>query len=591
MRNLGKLIKYTFNYKWIVIISIIAMLFQVIGGFLIPSYMAVILDDALPNGDLSLLQETGITMVVVALFSLMAGVVNTFTSQRVATSATMDLRNDLFTKIQSLTTKNIDKFKTSRLVTTATNDVLRVQQFFQMMLRIIVRAPIMIGFGLYMAIETSKELSNILYISLPLLAISIAIIVIIAFPRFSRVQKTIDGLNKVSLETANSPRVIKSFVRTEHENKRFSEANELFRKTNVAAEKIMVFAEPIIMLIFNATVAGIVLMGTYYVKNDVLVHLVDGVRTPSIGIMTAFYSYMMQILFGLMMFAMILIFVSRALASAKRILEVLEEDSDFIDCDDCITEFDLTGAIEFKNVYFSYEQDGNYVLNDISFKVNSGERVGIIGSTGSGKTTLINLIPRLYDVSEGEILFDDKNVKQLELQHLRNQISVVTQTATLFSGSIGTNLLQGKKDADIEHLEEAVKSAQAYEFVKEYDDLFNHEVQQKGTNFSGGQKQRISLARAFIRKPRIMILDDSTSAVDARSEEKILSEIDKLSESMTTLIISQKISTIKGMDKILVLNDKGKIDGYDSHDNLLKESKVYQEIALSQLGVGGGLNG
>lgn len=591
MKNLGRLINYTLKYKWTVIISVVAMLIQVIGGFLIPSYMETILDVALPNNDLSLLQQTGIIMFVVAFLSLLAGVLNTFTSQRVATSATMDLRNDLFVKIQSLTTKNIDKFKTSRLVTTATNDVLRVQQFFQMLLRIIVRAPIMIGFGLYMAIETSKELSNLLYISLPVLAVSILIIVVIAFPRFSKVQKTIDGLNKVSLETANSPRVIKSFVRTKHESNRFNDANELFRKTNVAAEKVMVFAEPIIMLIFNATVAGIVLLGSYYVEQGSLVHLVDGVSTPSIGVMTAFFSYMMQILFGLMMFAMILIFVSRALASAKRIMEVLDEESDFIDCEDCVTDFELTGNLEFKNVYFSYEQDGNNVLNDISFKVNAGERVGIIGSTGSGKTTLINLIPRLYDVSEGEILFDNKNVKQLELNKLREQISVVTQTATLFSGSIGTNLLQGNKDADVSELDEAIKSAQAYEFIKEYDDLYNHEIQQKGTNLSGGQKQRISLARAFVRKPKVMILDDSTSAVDAQSEELILKEINNLSQEMTTLIISQKISTIKDMDKILVLNNKGKIDGYDTHENLMKESKVYQEIALSQLGVGGDLNG
>ena len=591
MKSLGKLVKYTLKYKWAVMISIIAMLAQVIGGFLIPSYMRTILDEALPYNDLSLLQETGLIMIAVAFVSLLAGVVNTFTSQKVATSATMDLRNDLFTKIQSLTTKNIDKFKTSRLVTTATNDVIRVQQFFQMMLRIIVRAPIMVGFGLYMALETSKELSNLLFISLPLLIITIVIIVIIAFPRFSKVQKTIDGLNKVSLETANSPRVIKSFVRTEHENKRFNDANELFRKTNVAAEKVMVFAEPIIMLIFNATVAGIVLLGSYYVEQGSLVGTVEGQMIPLIGVMTAFYSYMMQVLFGLMMFAMVLIFVSRALASAKRIQEVLEEKSDFIDCEDCLDDFELKGNIEFKNVSFSYEKDGNNVLNDISFKVNSGERVGIIGSTGSGKTTLINLIPRLYDVSNGEILFDDVNVKQLQLNQLREQISVVTQTATLFSGSIGTNLLQGKPTADVDELNEAVKSAQALEFIKDYDDLYNHEIQQKGTNLSGGQKQRISLARAFVRKPKVMILDDSTSAVDAQSEELIMKEIGKLTKSMTTLIISQKISTIKDLDKILVLNNKGKIDGFDTHENLLKNSEVYQEIALSQLGVGGGLNG
>lgn len=591
MKSLGKLIKYTTKYKWAVLISILAMLVQVIGGFLIPSYMETIIDQALPADDVELLTRTGISMVIVALVSLLMGIINTFASQKVATSSTADLRNDLFTKIQSLSARNIDKFKTSRLITTSTNDVVRVQQFFQMMLRIIVRAPLMVGIGLYMAVRTSAELSNLFYISIPLLIVTIVVIVIIAFPLFSKVQKTIDGLNKVSLETANSPRVIKSFVSMNHENKRFNDANELFRKTNTAAERVMVFAEPIIMLIFNASLAGIIILGSYYVQQGELINIVNGESLPAIGVMIAFNNYMMQILFGLMMFAMVLIFVSRALASAKRIDEVLSEDADLQNCEDCIHDFDIKGNLEFKNVDFAYEKDGNKVLRDISFKVNAGETIGIIGSTGSGKTTLINLIPRLYDVVDGEILIDGKNIKQLNIHDLREQISLVTQTATLFSGSIGTNLHFGKKDASMSEYKEALGSAQATEFVDEYDDYLNHIVQQKGTNFSGGQKQRISLARAFVRKPKIMILDDSTSAVDAKSEEQILSEINRLSENMTTLVISQKISTIKNMDSILVLNNKGQIDGYDKHENLMKNSKVYQEIAQSQLGNGGGLNG
>jgi|LGOV01.1.fsa_nt_gb ATP-binding cassette subfamily B protein len=592
MKSLGKLLKYALKYKWAVLLSLLAMLIQVITGFLIPSLMKVIIDDALPTKDLTLLRNTGLLMVLVAFIGLAVGIFNTFTSQRVAMNATRDLRNDLFRKIQSLSAVNIDKFKTSRLITTSTSDVVRMQQFFQMMLRIIVRAPLMVGIGLFMAIQESLELSNIFFISLPLLMISIAIIVVIAFPRFSKVQKTVDGLNKVSLETANSPRVIKSFVSMKHENKRFNDANELFRTTNTSAEKVMVFAEPIIMLIFNASLAGIILLGAYYIDQGVLLNFVEttGEWIPAVGVLIAFNNYMMQILFGLMMFAMVMIFISRALASAKRIVEVLDEEVDLQNCEDCIENFDITGEVEFKNVAFSYEKEGNNVLHDISFKVKAGQRVGIIGSTGSGKSTLISLIPRLYDVSEGEILIDGKNIKQLNIKSLRNQISVVTQTATLFSGSIGTNLLQGKKDATIDELEEASTNASALEFIEEYDDLYNHEVQQKGTNFSGGQKQRISLARAFIRKPKIMILDDSTSAVDAKSEEIILDEINRLSQNMTTLVISQKISSIRDMDNILVLNNKGMIDGFDTHQNLLKNSKVYQEIALSQLGTGGDLD-
>ena len=344
MKSLGKLIKYTFKYKWSVLISISVMIVQVISGFMIPKYMETIIDVALPSNDLDLLTRTGIFMVLVAIVGLIAGVINTITSQKVATSSTADLRNDLFKKIQSLSAVNIDKFKTSRLVTTATNDVLRVQQFFQMMLRIIVRAPLMVGIGLYMALNTSKELSNIFLISLPILIISIAIIVIVAFPIFQKVQKTIDGLNKVSLETANSPRVIKSFVSMKHENKRFDDANELFRKTNTAAEKVMVFAEPIIMLIFNASLAGIILLGAYYVQQGALINIDSGL--PAIGVMIAFNSYMMQILFGLMMFAMVLIFVSRALASAIRIQEVLDEEVDVQNCVDCVEDSSITGELE-----------------------------------------------------------------------------------------------------------------------------------------------------------------------------------------------------------------------------------------------------
>jgi ATP-binding cassette subfamily B protein len=590
MSSLISLLKYPWKYKGSLIIALVAMIVQVVIGFMIPTLMATIIDKAIPAKNMDLLVITGLQMLGLAFGSLLVGFINTVTSQKVAMYAITDLRGDLFEKIQDLSFTNIDKFKVSKLITTSTNDMTRIQQFFQMMLRIIVRAPLLVGIGLFMAIRQSPELSTLFYVSLPLLLISIVIIMIIAFPRFQKVQKTVDNLNKVSLESANSPRVIKSFVSMSHENKRFKDANRVFRDTNTAAEKVMVFAEPVIMLIFNSTVAGIILLGAYYINQGLLLENVEGVIVPQIGLLTAFNNYSMYILMGLMMFAMVMIFVSRAIVSAKRITEVLEEEIDLQNCEDCIDDFEISGSIEFKHVDFSYEKEGNNVLNDINFKVEKGEKVGIIGSTGSGKSTLVHLIPRLYDVANGEILIDGVNVKQINIDKLRSQISVVTQSPTLFSGSIGTNILQGNNEASISELETASKSAQAYEFITEYDDYFNHEVQQKGTNFSGGQKQRISLARAFVRKPKILILDDSTSAVDAKSEEQILNEIESLSKNMTTVLISQKISTIRDMDHILVLNNKGQVDAYDTHENLLKNSTVYQEIALSQLGNGGGLD-
>lgn len=586
MGSLFRLFQYIFKYWGNVLISVVTMIVNVGAGFLVIRLAPTLIDDAIPNMDMDLLLSTGGMMLLYSFVGLLSGIINTVTSQKVAMYATADLRRDLFIKIESLSFANIDKFKTSRLVTTSTNDVLRIQQFFQMLLRIIIRAPLMFGIGLYMAIITSAKLSNIFFISLPLLLITIGIVMVIAFPRYMRVQKTIDGLNKVSLETANSPRVIKSFVQTEHENKRFEQANQLFKNTNLSAEKVNFAAEPVIMVIFNATIAGILILGAYYMSQGSLINLETNI--PNVGLLIAFNSYSMFILMGLLMFTMVMIFISRALASANRITEVMDEVVDLQNCEDCIAQFEVTGEIEFKDVSFAYEKEGNKVLTGINFKVEAGQRVGIIGSTGSGKSTLIQLIPRLYDTTEGSVLIDGKDVKQLDINCLRSQIGFVTQTATIFSGSIGTNLKMGNMSASLDDLKDAIERAQAVEFIDEYEDYFNHETQQNGANMSGGQKQRISLARAFVRHPRILILDDSTSAVDAKSEEAILQEIDRLTSQMTSIVISQKISTIKDMDKILVLNNKGQVDGYDSHENLLKDSKVYQEIALSQ--IGGGVN-
>lgn len=600
MGHLNRMLKYTTKYWLQIIISLFSMLIQVAVGFIVPFLMITIIDDAIPNGDTALLITTSLIMLGMAVLGLLFGLINNYTSQYVSQFASADLRLDLFKKIQSLSFINIDKFKTSRLITSATMDIVRIQQFYQMLLRIIVRAPLMIGMGLFLSLRTSVELSNIFYFSMPVLLISIVVIMIVAFPRFSKVQKTVDGINKVVLETANAPRVIKSFVSTKHENDKFETANETFRVTNTSANKIMAFADPIIMFIFNASIAGIIFLGAYFIDKGSLTNISTGL--PQVGVLIAFNNYSMQILFGLMMFAMMMIFISRAAVSAKRITEIFDEKVDLVSKDNAIDNIELTGDIEFKNVSFGYGTDGNRVLNNVSFNIKKGETVGIIGSTGSGKSSLIHLIPRLYDVSEGAVVvgtrilenefaeFEYYDVKDIKVNTLRSQISVVTQTATIFSGSIGTNIVQGKTNATYDDLKVASDNAAATEFINDYDDFYNHEIQQKGSNLSGGQKQRLSLARAFIRKPKILILDDSTSAVDAKSEEQIINSINKLSKDMTTLVISQKISTIKDMDKIIVLDNKGHLDGFASHTELLKTSKVYQEIALSQVGNGGGLD-
>ncbi len=588
MGNLNRMLKYTGKYYIHILFSLVSMVIQVSVGFIVLFLTITIIDEAIPNQDIPLLVNTSLIMLAVAILGLLTGLINNYTSQYVSQYASADLRLDLFKKIQSLSFKNIDHFKTSRLITSATNDIVRIQQFYRMLLRIIIRAPLMIGIGLFLSFRTSMELSNIFYFSMPILLISIIVIMIIAFPRFAKVQKTIDGINKVVLETANAPRVIKSFVSIDHENNKFEDANELFRITTTSANKIMAYADPIIMFIFNASMAGILFLGTYFIDKGSLIDIESGL--PAVGVLIAFNGYSMNILFGLMMFAMMMIFISRAAVSAKRITEIFDEKVDLVSKEDALDDISLTGEIEFKNVSFGYGSDGNRVIKNINFKIKSGETIGIIGSTGSGKSSLVHLIPRLYDVSEGEVKVNGINVKDIKIEDLRSQISVVTQTATIFSGSIGTNIVQGKKDASYQDFVEAGDNAAANEFINEYDDLYNHEIQQKGSNLSGGQKQRLSLARAFIRKPKILILDDSTSAVDAKSEEQILASINKLSKNMTTLVISQKISTIKGMDKIIVLDNLGNLDGFASHEKLLKISKIYQEIAQSQIGNGGGAN-
>ena len=588
MRSLLSMFTYVKKYYWHIILAIFTMIIQVTVGFLIPYLMITIIDDAIPNEDMSLLINVSLKMLGLAFLGLGSGVVNNYNSQYVAQYATADLRNTLFVKIQNLSFHNIDHFKTSRLITSATNDTVRIQQFFQMLLRIIIRAPLMIGVGLFLAISTSKELSNIFYVSMPILIVSIIIVMIIAFPRFQRVQESIDLLNKRTLENVQAPRVIKSFVTTNHENKRFEDANENYRVNASSAEKVMAFAEPIIMLIFNGTLAGVLILVSYFIDNGALLQTtVAGDIIPQKGVLIAFNNYSMQILMGLMMFAMMMIFISRASVSAKRIQEILDEPIDLLNKEGAKKGVQISGAFSFEDVSFGYGTNGNLVLKDISFEVKKGERIGIIGSTGSGKSTLIHLLPRLYDVTKGKITFDGEDVRDLDLFDVRKQIALVTQSPTIFSGSLGTNMLQGKDDATYEEFVEAAKNANAYEFIQTYEEEFNHFIQQKGSNLSGGQKQRLSLARAFLRNPKILILDDSTSAVDANSEAKILASIEEQSKHMTTLIISQKISTIRDLDKILVLNNHGGVDGFDTHEHLLETSKVYQEIALSQLGNGG----
>ena len=436
--------------------------------------------------------------------------------------------------------------------------------------------------GVFLALRTSILLSQVFYVTLPLLIISILIIMYFAYPRFKKVQKALDELNNVALENANAPQVIKSFVSQDYETNRYENTNENYRKVNTAAETVMAFADPVINFIFNLGLAGILIVGTYYLTQGQLMQ--NGV--PQVGLIMAFNSYSMQILIGLMMFAMVMIFLSRANVSAARINEIFNTT---IDLTNPVKgqQPTIAGRIMFDDVSFGYGENGNWVLKDVNLTINPGEKIGVIGSTGSGKSTFVYLIPRLYDVKRGRILIDEINVKDFDIPSLRQQVGFVTQNANIFSGSMATNMMQGLKDADIKALDKASKSALLYDFIQEKEDGYNYLIRPKGTNLSGGQKQRLSIARAMIKKPKILIFDDATSAVDAASEQKILQHIDALDYQPTLLLISQKVATVKKLDKILVFANDGKVDGFGTHDDLLKTSQVYREIANSQLGLGG----
>ncbi len=582
MKELFKVMRYLKPYISSIILAFIFMTLQVITGFLIPMLSATIIDEGIYFNS-SIVVEYGIYMIIVAVFGLLFGLINNYFSMKIATNATAELRSAIFKKITTMSFQNIDQIRTSKLITTATNDVTRLQQFYQMLLRIVVRAPLMVGVGIAFALQTSLQLSQIFIFSVPILLITFVVILIIVSPMYERTQKSTDAINKVVIENANAPRVVKSFNLQESENKKFKENNEAFEKVNKAAERVMGVAEPIIIGLFNVTLAGILLLGSHYMELGYLVE--EGI--PQIGVLTAFNNYAMQILFGLLMFAMMSVFMARAIVSARRINQVLDAEVYIKNIDNALTNKEIKGKITFKDVAFSYSSSDHNVINNINLEIKPGERIGIIGSTGSGKTSLINLIPRLYDVTNGAVLIDDINVKEYHTNTLRGSIALVTQKATLFSGSIGTNIRLGNKSASYSEFDEAAKASASTEFIYNYDDLFNHEVEQEGANLSGGQKQRISLARAFIKKPSILILDDSTSALDAKSEQQVKQSIDQLSKNMTTLIIAQKVSTVKDLDKIIVLSNNGYLDGFNTHEKLLKTSKVYKEIVQSQIGHGG----
>ncbi len=567
--------KYIKPYALYFITGPLCMIVEVVGEIFMPFFMAQIINNY-SAGNLTVGSSLGymIGMVLTALCMMLGGVGGSYFGAKASVNFAADIRNDVYKKVQAFSFANIDRFSTGSLVTRLTNDVTQLQNFVNMVLRMALRAPGMMIGALVMSIALEPRLSMIFLVSIPVLLVAIFIITKMGFPRFTRMQTKIDGLNSTVQENITNVRVVKSFVREDHEEQKFAKANRDLKKTGMGAMKVMIFLQPVMSLCMYATIIAAVWFGSKLVMNAGM----------EVGNLSAFITYVTQILMSLLMVTMLFMFSSRAMASAKRITEVLDEPLDLNDDNAAHRELAVQkGRVEFKNVGFRYYKTSeDAVLSDINLTVEPGETVGIIGSTGCGKTTLVSLIPRLYDCDDGEVLVDGVNVKDYSLYHLREGIGMVLQKNVLFSGSISDNLRWGDASADDGQIADAARKAQADMFVKSFPDGYETMLDQGGTNVSGGQKQRLCIARALLKHPKILILDDSTSAVDTATEAKIREAFATELADATKIIIAQRISSVKDADKIVVMDD-GKITGVGSHAELIENNETYKEIYWSQI--------
>ncbi len=571
-----KWFKYIKPHLLYFIIGPLCMIIEVIGAVIMPKLLSMVINSG-TAGTLTVGSSltTMLLMILTALVMMVGGVGGAYFGAKASVYFATDLRADAYSKIQKFSFSNIDKFSTGSLVTRLTNDITQLQNFVNMTLRLALRAPGMLIAALIMAISLQPSLSVVLAVTIPMMLIAITLIIKNGFPRFGIMQTKLDELNNNVRENVTNVRVVKSFVREDHEIKKFHVSNRNLKNAGMSARKVMIFMHPTITIFINITTLAVVWFGGKTVLSNGM----------EIGDLSAYLTYVTQILFSLMMITMMLMFSSRALASARRVRELLDEEVDMTDINAAHTDKQITnGQIEFKNVSFRYYKTSQKpVLENINVTIKPGTTVGIIGSTGCGKTTLVSMIPRLYDVDEGEVLVDGINVKDYSMNHLRDGIAMVLQKNTLFSGSIAENLRWGDPDATDKELKNAVAHAQADKFIYEMKDQFDTMVEHGGANLSGGQKQRLCIARALLKKSKIIILDDSTSAVDTATERMIRKAFKYELKDSVKIIIAQRISSVMDADEIIVMDD-GKITGIGTHKQLLAENKEYQEIVYSQNG-------
>lgn len=569
-----KLAKSIREYKKESILTPIFVSLEVVMEVIIPLLMANLIDKGMYAGNMKEVLKIGLELVGAAMLSLIFGVLSGSVAAKASAGFAKNLRKDLYYKVQNFSFSNIDKFSTASIITRLTTDVTYVQMAFQMIIRIAVRTPLMLVFSLIMAFGINKELSLIFLILIPIVGVALGLISTKVYPIFDRVFKKYDDLNEIVEENVSSIRVVKSYVLEEKEKEKFEKTSNEIYKDFTKAEKIMALNSPIMQF---AIYSALILISWFGAKIIVNSHM----TALTTGELTSLLTYSIQILSSLMMLTMILVMCTMSKASAQRIVEILDEEPDLKNKKNPIEEV-KNGDIEFQNVGFSYVGKKNKeVLKNINLKIKSGETVGIIGGTGDGKSSLINLIPRLYDVSEGKVLVGGVNVKDYDLKALRDQVANVLQKNVLFSGTIKENIRWGDENASDEDVERVCKLAQADEFIQGFDKKYDTYIEQGGTNVSGGQKQRLCIARALLKKPKILILDDSTSAVDTKTDSLIRKAFREEIPNTTKIIIAQRISSVQDADKIVVM-DNGRIDAIGTHEELLKSNKIYREVYESQ---------
>ena len=569
-----KLAKYVKEYKKSAILTPIFVILEVVIEVIIPLLMAQIIDVGIQNGDVKYILEIGGLLIVSAILSLTFGMLSGRFAAKASAGYAKNLRKEMFHKVQDYSFENIDKFSTSSLVTRMTTDVTNVQMAFQMIIRILVRGPIMMIFALLMVISISAKLSLVFFVAIPVLGFILFYIARKAHPNFEKVFKKYDKLNRVVQENVSAIRVVKAYVREDHEEDKFKEVNGEVYSYFKKAEKIIAFNGPVMQFTIYACILLISWIGSQLIVGGEM----------GTGQLSSIITYAWQILSSLMMLSFVFVMIIMAQSSAERILEVIEEEPTLKNKEKTVKEV-KDGSIKFENVSFRYsdEQDENtYALENINLDIKPGETIGIIGGTGSSKSSLVQLIPRLYDVTKGSVKVGGVDVRDYDIETLREEVAMVLQKNVLFSGTIAENLRWGKQDADQEELEEACKLAQADGFIKEFPSKYDTVLDQGGTNVSGGQKQRICIARAILKHPKILILDDSTSAVDTKTDSLIRKAFKEKIPNTTKIIIAQRVSSIEDADKIIVLNE-GKIDGIGTSQELLKTNSIYKEVYETQM--------